>query len=76
MAAHPIANPLGAILSFAMALRLSFGHPEAAKLLETAVAAALAGGVRTADIMHEGGRRVSTIEMGGAVLASLAKLAL
>ncbi len=75
IAGKGIANPLGAILSFAMALRLSFGRPEAAKLLEAAVAAALAGGVRTADIMHEGAHRVSTTEMGDAVLASLAKLA-
>jgi 3-isopropylmalate dehydrogenase len=35
-------NPLGAILSFAMALRLSFGRTAEAALLEAAVAAALA----------------------------------
>ncbi|HZS85347.1 MAG TPA: 3-isopropylmalate dehydrogenase [Stellaceae bacterium] len=74
IAGQGIANPLGAILSFAMALRLTFERPAEAKLLEDAVAAALASGVRTADIMEAGARRVTTAEMGSAVLASLSRL--
>jgi 3-isopropylmalate dehydrogenase len=72
IAGKGIANPLGAILSFAMALRLSFGLAAEAPRLEAAVGRALAGGARTADIMHEGGRLVSTSGMTAAVIAALA----
>jgi 3-isopropylmalate dehydrogenase len=72
IAGKGIANPLGAILSFAMALRLSFSLAAEAARLEAAVGRALAGGARTADIMHEGGRLVSTSGMTTAVIAALA----
>jgi 3-isopropylmalate dehydrogenase len=55
-----------------MALRLSFGLAAEAARLEAAVGRALAGGARTADIMHEGGRLVSTSGMTAAVIAALA----
>ncbi|HWI26260.1 MAG TPA: 3-isopropylmalate dehydrogenase [Stellaceae bacterium] len=71
IAGKGVANPLGAILSLAMALRLSLGEPEAATRLERAVSEALDSGIRTRDIMHEGGRPVGTREMGDAVLAAL-----
>jgi 3-isopropylmalate dehydrogenase len=71
IAGQGIANPLGAILSTAMALRLALDRPADADLLERAVRDALASGVRTGDIMHEGGRRVRTAQMGDAVLAAL-----
>ena len=71
IAGRGIANPLGAILSLAMALRWSLDAPQAADRLEEAVRAALATDVRTRDIMHEGGRLVGTGEMGSAVLAAL-----
>jgi 3-isopropylmalate dehydrogenase len=62
------ANPLAAILSAALMLRYSFGLPEAATLVETAVEQVLDAGYRTADIATGGGRRkirlVSTEEMG------------
>ncbi|MEP9361192.1 3-isopropylmalate dehydrogenase [Sphingomonas sp. KR3-1] len=61
------ANPCGAILSAAMLLRHSTGHEEAALKVEAAVAAALAGGARTADL----GGTLSTSEMGDAVLKAL-----
>jgi 3-isopropylmalate dehydrogenase len=48
------ANPLAAILSGAMLLRLGLGMTEAADLVEKAVRSALAGGYRTADIMETG----------------------
>jgi 3-isopropylmalate dehydrogenase len=71
IAGQGIANPLGAILSVAMALRLSLERPDDADLLETAVGDALDAGVRTRDIADPGGSFVSCAEMGGAVLAAL-----
>jgi len=70
-----IANPLGSILSVAMMLRLTLNRPEDADLLENAVATALAGGARTADIAEPNAKRLSTIEMGDAVLSALDKVA-
>jgi len=67
IAGQGVANPLAAILSFAMALRWSLGKPELAAKLDSAVAAALEGGARTRDI----GGRLSTREMGDAVLGEL-----
>jgi 3-isopropylmalate dehydrogenase len=71
IAGKGVANPLGAILSLAMALRLTLGEPDAATRLERAVSSALATGLRTRDVMHEGGRLVGTRAMGDAVLAAL-----
>ena len=66
------ANPIACILSFAMALRYSFDQGTAAAELERAVERVLAEGVRTADLMGpEGGRPVSTREMGDRILAAL-----
>jgi 3-isopropylmalate dehydrogenase len=62
------ANPLATILSAAMMLRFSLGQAEAADRIEAAVAKALAGGARTADL----GGSMSTSAMGDAVLATLA----
>ncbi len=75
IAGRGIANPLGAILSLALALEWSLGRPADARLLESAVARALDEGARTADIMHAGAKQVSTRGMGDAVLASLERLA-
>ena len=61
------ANPLATILSAAMMLRYSLDMPAEADRIEAAVAAALAGGARTADL----GGAMSTGEMGEAVLAHL-----
>jgi 3-isopropylmalate dehydrogenase len=49
-------------------------RPEDADLLEQAVAAALASGARTADIAEPGAARLSTTEMGDAVLNALDKV--
>src|SRR5258708_11214094 len=54
IAGKGIANPLGAILSLALAFRLSLGQPAAAELLQPSVPAALDGGARTRDITHPG----------------------
>lgn len=61
------ANPLAAILSAAMMLRYSLGMAPAADRVESAVAAALAGGVRSPDL----GGGHSTRDMGDAVIAAL-----
>ncbi|RLQ02623.1 3-isopropylmalate dehydrogenase [Geobacillus stearothermophilus] len=57
------ANPIAAILSAAMMLRLSFGLTAEAEAVEHAVWQALALGLRTADLAPSGGRIVSTNEM-------------
>lgn len=61
------ANPLATILSATMMLRYSLGMAEAADRIEAAVAAALAGGARSADL----GGTLSTRAMGDAVIAAL-----
>ena len=71
IAGKGIANPLGAILSVAMMLRLTLGRPEDAALLEGAVGATLAAGARTADIAEPGVVPIGTRAMGDAVLAAL-----
>ena len=71
IAGKSLANPLGAILSFAMCLRFTFGREVEAVLLEDAVEAVVSSGVRTADIAPPGVAPVSTQQMGSAVLAEL-----
>jgi 3-isopropylmalate dehydrogenase len=73
IAGKGVANPLAAILSFAMMLRYSFDRGDAADLIEGAVRRALAAGARTADIAGAGAVRLSTREMGAAVLRELEK---
>jgi 3-isopropylmalate dehydrogenase len=75
IAGKGIANPLGSILSVALMLRLTLNRPEDADLLENAVATALAAGARTADIAEPGAKKLSTVEMGDAVLSALDKVA-
>ncbi len=75
IAGKGIANPCGAILSFAMCLRHTFLRPDEADLLEAAVIRAIAGGARTADIALPGHPPVSTVEMGNAILSELDKMA-
>ncbi len=75
IAGQNIANPIGTILSFAMAMRHSFERPEDAALLENAVANTLAAGVRTADIAADVSETVSTTAMGDAILDQLDRLA-
>jgi len=61
------ANPLAAILSLEMALRLSLGMGDAADALNAAVKTALESGARTRDL----GGAMSTAEMGQAVIKAL-----
>ncbi len=61
------ANPCAAILSAAMMLRHSLDMAEPANRIDAAVAKAIAGGARTADL----GGTLSTSAMGDAILAHL-----
>jgi 3-isopropylmalate dehydrogenase len=71
IAGQGIANPLATILSAAMMLRFSLNQEEAAQRIENAVKSVLAEGLRTPDIYSKGTTRVSTIEMGNAVVKAL-----
>ncbi|MGC3983638.1 MAG: 3-isopropylmalate dehydrogenase [Pseudorhodoferax sp.] len=73
IAGKNLANPLAAILSMAMMLRLSFGQEDNAARVERAVRRVLADGLRTGDIFQPGATRVGTEEMGAAVVAALGK---
>jgi 3-isopropylmalate dehydrogenase len=70
------ANPIAAILSFAMCLRYSFAMKREADLIEKVVAAVLDDGYRTADIMQPGMRQVGTKDMGSAMIAQIERVAL
>ena len=65
------ANPLGTILSLAMMFRYTFSRADVAERIEQAVRAALAKGLRTADIALPGEAVVGTRSMGDAVAAAL-----
>jgi 3-isopropylmalate dehydrogenase len=72
IAGKGIANPLATILSAAMMLRFSLNQEEAAQRIEAAVQKVLAQGLRTGDIYSAGTTKVSTCEMGDAVVKALA----
>ncbi|MCH4091650.1 3-isopropylmalate dehydrogenase [Acetobacter sp.] len=74
IAGKGIANPIAQILSLAMMLRYSFDLEAEATMIENAVSAVLATGLRTADIMSEGKARVGTDVMGEAIVRELDKL--
>ncbi|MGB3610636.1 MAG: 3-isopropylmalate dehydrogenase [Cellvibrio sp.] len=73
IAGKGIANPLATILSVSMMLRYSLSLPEVANAIEDAVGQVLDAGLRTADIYTEGKTRVSTAQMGDAVVAALSR---
>jgi 3-isopropylmalate dehydrogenase len=68
IAGRGIANPFGTILSAAMLLRHSLGLDAEARAVESAVAAALAGGIRTADLAPPGAASVGSRAAGDAVI--------
>ena len=72
IAGQNVANPLATILSVAMMLRYSLNEAEMADRIEQAVEKVLDQGLRTADIYSDGMKKVSTSEMGDAVVAALA----
>src|SRR5215471_1626991 len=74
IAGKGLANPIAMLASFAMALRYSFDMGKTADLIEQAIAAALAKGLRTADVKSEGATVVGTRQMGEAILAEMESL--
>jgi 3-isopropylmalate dehydrogenase len=74
IAGQGVANPLATLLSFAMMLRYSFDLTAEADLVERAVDRVLARGLRTADLVQAGTTKVSTGEMGDALLDALGEL--
>lgn len=71
IAGQGIANPLATILSAAMMFRYSLNEGKVADAIEKAVGDVLDTGVRTADIYSEGTTKISTSEMGDAVVNAL-----
>jgi len=71
IAGKGVANPIATILSIGMMLRYSFDDAANADRVEKAVISALDSGLRTADIYSDGMRKVSTTEMGDAIVAAL-----
>jgi 3-isopropylmalate dehydrogenase len=65
------ANPLAMILSMAMMFRYTFDRADVAARIEKAVRAALASGLRTADIATRTTKPSTTAEMGNAVVKAL-----
>ena len=71
IAGRGIANPLATILSVAMLLRYTLNEDSLADRVERAVTGVLDQGLRTADIYTAGTSKVSTAQMGDAVVARL-----
>lgn len=71
IAGQNIANPIATILSVAMMLRYSLDEPQLADMIEAGVNSVLDNKLRTADIFTEGDKKVSTEEMGDAIVAAI-----
>ena len=71
IAGKSIANPIATILSFAMALKYSLDLDTYADEIDKAVKSVLKDGLRTPDIMETGKRKVSTSELGSAIIDKL-----
>src|SRR5258708_12429026 len=74
IAGRGIANPIAMIASYGMALRYSLNMAKEADQIDQAIAAALAQGLRTADIKSEGATAVTTGQMADAVIAQMQNL--
>ena len=68
IAGQGVANPLAMILSFAMALKYSLDLDTYADDIDKAVKSVLKDGLRTPDIMESGKEKVSTSEIGSAII--------
>jgi 3-isopropylmalate dehydrogenase len=75
IAGKDAANPLATILSVAMMLRFSLDRADLAERVEQAVAEALDGGVRTADLAMPGESAVGCAAMGETVCKALGAMA-
>ncbi len=73
IAGQNVANPIAAILSAAMLLRLSLDCPAEADAVERAVQQVLDEGYRTADIQSADTKVVGTCEMGDLIASRIAR---
>ena len=73
IAGQSLANPIAMIASFGMALRYSFDMGKEADMLDAAISAALARGLRTADIAARGEPTIGTAQMGDAIAEEIEK---
>ena len=71
IAGQGIANPIAMLSSLAMCLRYSFTMGDVADRLERAITTVLDQGLRTGDIMQDGMTKVSTQQMGDAVVKAM-----
>jgi 3-isopropylmalate dehydrogenase len=71
LAGKGIANPLGAILTVAMLLRHSLQLEREANCVEDAVSSVLNNGARTADLVRDGEKSISTSDMGSKVVEAV-----
>ncbi len=71
IAGQGIANPIAMLSSLAMCLRYSFNMGDVADRLEGAITTVLDKGLRTGDIMQDGMTKVSTQDMGAAVVEAM-----
>src|SRR6059058_2224142 len=74
IAGKGIANPIAMLASYGMALRYSLNMGKEADQIDAAISAALAQGLRTADIKSEGAKVLTTTEMGDAIVGKMKKL--
>ena len=75
IAGKGMANPIAMIALVRHGAALFVRHGQGGRPDRAAIAAALAKGLRTADIKSEGCKIVSTAEMGDAIIAEMEKLA-
>ena len=68
IAGKGIANPIASILSFAMCLKYSFNMDKESDLINKAVNNVLASGFKTADLIGDDNKNLSTVEMGDQIL--------
>ena len=71
IAGKNIANPIATILSLSMAFRYSLDLDKEADLLDAAVQKVLDDGLRTKDIISDGKKEVTTVDMGDAIISKL-----
>ena len=63
-----IANPIASILSFAMCLKYSFGMDNESDLINNSVNKVLSEGFKTADLIGDNDKNLSTEEMGNQII--------
>jgi 3-isopropylmalate dehydrogenase len=71
IAGKNIANPIATISSVSMMFRYSFDYEKEANLIDMAIKNILNKGIRTADIAKSDEKKVSTTEMGEAIINEL-----